>query len=497
MTRRRRTAPIVRWSGRTAAGVLMVAAVTGLIALLEPRVAPLHLLALYLLPVLAVAALWGAGPAALVSVLSTTVYAYLFVPPEASFAVGDRHELIGPGVFLATAVVAGSLADRLRTAALDWARLSAEQSALRRVATLVAQGPAAQAVFEAVTREVGLHCGADLARMERYEPDGTATGVAAWSRAAAGLAVGSRFPLDGPGVAHDVRASGGPIRIDTFAGSGGAVAEEARALGIRSEVGCPIVVDRRIWGVIAAATKSDRPFPADTEAKITGFTELVAIAVENADARAQLTASRARIVAAVDQTRRRIERDLHDGAQQRLVSLALQLRAAQAAVPPELAGLAAELDGVATGLTDAVTELREMARGIHPAVLTQGGLTAAVKGLARRCPIPVDLVARIDDEVPERVEVSAYYVVAEAVTNAAKHARAAGVTVAIEAAGDTLVVTVRDDGVGGAGFHDGGGLVGLRDRAEALGGHLSLDSPSGVGTTVRVEFPLRAEAGPG
>lgn len=381
MARRRRNARLARWSGRAFAGALMVAAVTCLIGLLEPGVAPPHLLALYLLPVLAVAVRWGTGAAVPASVLSVAAYAYFFVP------VADWHELVGPGVFLAIAVASGYLADRLHRAALDWARLSAEQSALRRVATLVAQGPVPRTVFEAVTREIGLLCGADLARMERYEADGTVTGVAAWSRAAAGLAVGNRFPMDGPGVAREVRRSGGPV-------------------------------------------------------------------------------------------------------QQRLVSLALQLRAARATVPPDLDGLVAELDGIAAGLTETVTELREMARGLHPAILAQGGVTAAVKGLARRSPIPVDLVARVDGGLPERVEVSAYYVVAEALTNAAKHAGAAGVTVAIEAADDTLLLTVGDGGVGGAGFHDGGGLVGLRDRVEALGGTMSLDSPRGVGTTVRAEFPL-------
>ena len=331
--------------------------------------------------------------------------------------------------------------------------------------------------------------------MERYEPNGTVTGVATWSEARAHVAVDTRFELDGPSIARDVRQKGGSVRIESFAGASGAIAQEARAVGIRSSVGCPIVVAGRLWGVIAASRTSDETFPANTETQIGSFTELVATAVENAEARAELTASRARIVATADQTRRRIERDLHDGAQQRLVSLALQTRAAQAAVPPELDELGAELDRVATGLTDALDELRELARGIHPAVLTEGGLAPALKALARRSPVPVDL--ELDDEgaIPAGVEVSAYYVISEALTNAAKHAHASAVTVTVAGTDGMLRISVRDDGVGGADVTRGTGLVGLRDRVEALGGRVFIDSPPAAGTTVRVELrPADAES---
>jgi signal transduction histidine kinase len=220
------------------------------------------------------------------------------------------------------------------------------------------------------------------------------------------------------------------------------------------------------------------------------FTELVATAISNAEAKAALTESRARIVAAADETRRRIERDLHDGAQQRLVSLALRLRAAQAAVPPELGQLAAELDRVAAGLTGALEELREIAHGIHPAVLAQGGLGPALRGLARRCPIPVDLTVRAEGRLPQQLEVSVYYVISEALANTAKHAHASTIIVAVEAFGDVLRVSVCDDGAGGADFTSGTGLVGLKDRVEALGGRISLDSPPGAGTALRAELPL-------
>jgi signal transduction histidine kinase len=216
----------------------------------------------------------------------------------------------------------------------------------------------------------------------------------------------------------------------------------------------------------------------------------LAVSLDNAQLYAELTNSRARIVAAADQARRRIERDLHDGAQQRLVSLALQLRSARAAVPPEQDELGADLEHIDDGLADALGELREMARGIHPAVLAAGGLRPALKTLARRSPIPVDLQVHADERLPEPVEVSAYYVIAEALTNTAKHARASAVRVEVEVAAEVLRVAVRDDGVGGADLTGGTGLAGLKDRVEALGGRILLDSPRGAGTALRAEFPL-------
>jgi signal transduction histidine kinase len=235
-------------------------------------------------------------------------------------------------------------------------------------------------------------------------------------------------------------------------------------------------------------------FTAERLDAVTLIAGQLAVSLDNAQLYAELTASRARIVAAADQARRRIERDLHDGAQQRLVSLGLQLRAAQAALPP---GLGAQLDRAVAEAAGALGELRETARGIHPAILADGGLRPALKTLARRCPIPVDLYVRADERLPEPVEVSAYYLVAEALTNAAKHARASAVTVTAEA--DTtdavLRVTVRDDGGGGADVTRGTGLAGLKDRVEALGGRIFLDSPPGAGTTLRAELPLTTAHG--
>jgi len=818
----------MRWLSRLFASVAMVAAVTIVVALLEPHVPVLSMLVLYLIAVLPVAVLWGARLAALVSVLSVGVFVLLFVPPIGSLWFAESRNVVALAVFLVTAIVVAELAARLRRAALESARLTEEQSALRRVATLVAQSVPPLAVFEAVTREVGLLSGADLARMERYEMDGSVAGVAAWSRVPVQLEVGTRFDLDGLSVARDVRQTRGPVRLVSFAGATGAIAGEARALGIRSSVGCPIVVAGRLWGVIAASTKSDDPFPPNTEAQIANFTELVATAIENAEARAELgrmadqqaalrrvatlvaegvapdpvfaavaqevsqligadvsvifrfdsdgmgtvlamrgpsddpgrvgvrwkpeppwpTASvlatgesaradvdgvtledqpeflrdgsvrsaiavpitvegrswgtisvltrrdpfpvdteqrlaeftelvataianseardelrrvaseqaalrrvatlvargvgpehvfaavaeevgtlidaeatavvrfepegeatfmgghgwaaqsqpglrftpppdlalasvrttgravrsdsdgsttkrapggvlgegirsavaapivvggrlwgaisivsrggplppdaeqritdftelvataianaeahtklmqsRARIVTTADETRRRIERDLHDGAQQRLVSLALELRLAQRTVPAQLPGVRASIGQVAEDLTAVLEELREISRGLHPAILSTGGLTAALRTLARRSAVPVKLIIETASRYPAPIEVATYYVVSEALTNAAKHANASQCGVVVQEQDSTLRLSVSDNGVGGAQPRQGSGLTGLRDRIEALGGSVHIISPVRRGTTIQASLPIDPKDG--
>jgi signal transduction histidine kinase len=485
-----------RWLSGLLVGAAAVAAVSGLVALLEPHVPVLSLLVLYILVVLPVAAVWGTGLAAVVSVLSTMAFAYLFLAPIHTLRVGESENVVALGVFLVAAVVVGELAARSRREALEAARLSEEQSALRRVATLVAQAGPPSEVFEAVTREVGLLCAADLARMERYEQDGTVTGVAAWGRMPAELAVGTRFHLDGLSIARGVQQTGGPVRVDSFGQDTGAIAREARAVGIRSSVGCPIVVAGRLWGVIAASRKREEPFPPDTDAQIARFTELVATAVANAEAHAALTASRARIVATADQTRRRIERDLHDGAQQRLVSLALRLRTVAAVIPPELGEVHQELASVEAELDEVLGELRELSRGIHPSILSEGGLGPALRSLARRSPVPVQLQVGMEGRLPERVEVAAYYVVAEALTNVAKHANASVAKVEVDTDDGLVRLGVRDDGVGGADPARGSGLVGLKDRVEATGGTLHVESRPGQGTCLLAELPIDAAQPP-
>jgi len=240
-----------------------------------------------------------------------------------------------------------------------------------------------------------------------------------------------------------------------------------------------------------AASNLEEPMPADTEARLAAFTELVAVAIANAESHAELTASRARIVAAADEARRRIERDLHDGAQQRLVSLGLRLRAAQAAAAG-LDELDRELSGVVDGLAAVQDELRVIARGIHPAILAHGGLRPVLKTLSRRSPVPVEFEMRCDVRLAERIEVAAYYVVSETLTNAAKHAHASVIHVDVEATEGSLRVCIRDNGVGGADPTAGSGLVGLKDRVETLGGTITVKSSPGAGTMVLVELPLSA-----
>ena len=326
--------------------------------------------------------------------------------------------------------------------------------------------------------------------MSRYESDDTATILAGWSKTGDDLPLGARPRLGGKNLMTIISQTRRPARIASTAQASGDEIAVIRPAGLRSGVGTPIIVQGRLWGVMIANSTNEQALAPDTEARLASFTDLVATAIANTEHLAQLTASRARVVATADETRRRIERDLHDGAQQRLVSLRLALRAAQMTVPPQLGELEDELEQVADGLEGVLDELREMARGIHPAILAKVGLAPALKTLARRWTVPVKLDVRAVARLPERVEVAAYYVVSEALTNAAKHAQASLVNVEVETVGGALRVCVRDDGVGGADPIRGSGLVGLKDRVEALGGAITIHSPPGSGTALRVELPL-------
>ncbi len=372
----------------------------------------------------------------------------------------------------------------------ELAALADEQAALRRVATLVAHGAPPTAIFAAVAKEVGELLPADLALIGRYGGDGTVTELARWSGTGEPVHVGGPIRIGGRSISALVFESGSSARLDSHGHASREDPGDASTPGIRSSVGAAVVVEGRLWGVMVVASTCERVQPPQTEARLADFTELVATAIANAEAHAELTASRARVVATADETRRRIERDLHDGTQQRLVSATLQLRAAQASVPPDLEELAQELDGVATGLDGALEELREFARGIHPAILAEGGLAPALRALARRSAVPVQLELSPHGRLPERIEVAAYFVVSEALANAAKHAEASRVTVEVEQAGGVLAVRVEDNGVGGADLGRGSGLVGLKDRVEALSGQLTLRSEPGAGTSITVELPL-------
>jgi signal transduction histidine kinase len=379
-----------------------------------------------------------------------------------------------------------------RRAQLELSRLAEEQAALRRVATLVAGHATAEEIFATVAEEVARVLRADRGVVCRYEPDGTMTVTAFWTSGQRTLSVGTRVELSGDRVAALVHQSGRPGRIDGYDGLSGPVVELASTLGAtpRSTVGAPILVEGRVWGAILASSMGPQPFAEDAESRLMGFAELVATAISNAVARAELNASRARVVAAADGTRRRIERDLHDGAQQRLASLALELRAAahnSTAGPDELRE---ELARASTAVTAALDELREIAQGIHPAILSEGGLGPALRALARRCAIPVELEISTPERFAERIEVTGYYVVSETLTNAVKHARPSVVHVAVEQLHGTLRLSIRDDGIGGADPTHGSGLIGLNDRVEAMGGTILVESPVGAGTAVLVSLPL-------
>ena len=381
-------------------------------------------------------------------------------------------------------------------ARVDLRGFAEEQAALRRVATLVARAAPWEEVFAAVAAEAGQLLSADATLMSRYDPDDAATIVGAWASTGDEPApLGMRLSLGGRDLHTLVFQSGRPTRIDDYGGASDAAAGIADKTGVRSAAGVPISVEGRLWGIIGIA--SGHELPPDTEARLAGFTELVATAIANAEAQAALTASRARIVATADQTRRRIERDLHDGAQQRLVSLGLQLREAQAAAPPGAGELAQRLDGAVAEVNDVLEGLREIARGIHPAILTEGGLRPALRALARRSAVPVSLDVQVPGRPPEPVEIAAYYAVSEALTNVAKHAHASAAEVEVAAGDGVLRVDVRDDGRGGADFGRGSGLVGLKDRVEALGGRVSLQSPAGAGTTLQIALPLDGLIGRG
>jgi signal transduction histidine kinase len=379
-------------------------------------------------------------------------------------------------------------AQRMVEASRDDLRLLAEeQAALRRVATLVASGAAPAEVFAAVAREARSVLGADGTMMFRLDPDGEATVVALVGLDPGVITVGSCWQLNGAVTA--LLRTGRLARCNDWSDACGPVADGLRQMGARCAVAAAVVVEGRLWGGFAIASRN-RSLPADAEQRLVDFTDLIDTAILNTESRAQLIASRSRVVAAADETRRCIERDLHDGTQQRLVALALALRAAEAEVPPELVKLRDALSQTALGLAHATEELQDIARGIHPSILTNGGIGPALKTLARHAGVPVKLDLHGARRLPERVEVATYYVASEALSNAAKHARASAVHVELTFDGALVEVSIRDDGVGGADPDRGSGLIGLRDRVEALGGTIETTSPPGQGTALLARIPV-------
>jgi signal transduction histidine kinase len=380
---------------------------------------------------------------------------------------------------LATAIENTASTDRL-------ARLADEQAALRRVAMLVARGARPAEVFASVANEVTRLLSVDLVNIGRYESNHTVTLVASTAER---LAVGTRWPLEETSLAPIVLRTGLPVRTEAYDRATGQFADDFRQERIRSGVATPIIVEGRLWGLMAASNSREQALPPDTEVRLTSFTELVATAIANTEARTEVAASRARIAAATEEERRRMIRDLHDGAQQRLVHTIITLKLARRAFQSESNDLPALLTEALEHAQRATDELRELVHGILPAVLTHGGLRAGVSALASRMPVPVENGVAVG-RLPPAIESTAYFVVAEALTNVAKHAHARHAEVTARIEHGILAVHVKDDGVGGA-RADGGGLIGLADRLAALDGELRIDSPADGGTLIAADIPVR------
>ena len=394
-----------------------------------------------------------------------------------------------------TGLMATAIANTDARAEVD--RLAQEQAALRRVATLVARGAETSEVFAEVAREVAEVMHLPVAAVQRYDDDqDTMTMLAAWSDRPHAFQPGTRGPFHHSGLAARVRQTGRAARVEDYANRRGAFAAAARELGLHSLAGAPIIVDGVVWGLVTIAS-TEGPLPHQAEDRLADFTELLGTAIANTQSRAELSASRARIVAAADETRRRLERDLHDGIQQRLVSLALKARATEEMTACPGADIGSELSLLAEGLGTTLDELREISHGIHPAVLSESGLGPALKALARRSAVPVELELNLGPRLGEHVEVAAYYIASEALANTAKHAQASVIKLFADGCDGTLTLAIRDDGIGGADPSRGSGIIGLKDRVEALGGTISVLSPPDHGTTLHVRLPVGPSAAPG
>jgi GAF domain-containing protein len=400
------------------------------------------------------------------------------LPPDTEARIAQFTELMG------TAIANAEARAEVR-------RLAHEQSALRRVATLVARGAAPAAVFDAVTTEAADVLDASAVTLGRYDDDVIAV-VAHGGREAGSFTAGQRLPLDGQGAATTVLRTGRATRLDDPDRATGSIADVAREIGVRATVAAPVVVDDRIWGVLIATWTDDRPPPDTTEERMARFAELLDTAIANADSRDQLTASRARVLAAGDEARKRVVQDLHDGAQQRLVHTIVTLKLAQRALGGGRGDLGALVGEALQHAQLATADLRELAHGILPSILTRGGLRAAVDSMVSRLDLPVDVdVDAASGRLPPDLEATAYFIVTEALTNLVKHSHATRAQVRADVADGVLVLAVRDDGVGGADPH-GHGLVGLTDRVAALGGRLEITSPAGRGTVLTARLPLPA-----
>jgi signal transduction histidine kinase len=409
--------------------------------------------------------------------------------------------LLATQLFIATAALtslflAAMTAERSRAAralAVSEAaqrELADEQAALRRVATTVAAEAPPSRVFEQVTEEVGRLLGLPGAAVVHYDGARSASVVGAWSEDGdPRLPVGTSLPLDGDTVVAKVLRTRAAQRVERYEEAAGSLAETLRGAGYRAAVAAPVTVAGGLWGALVAAATSDEPLPEGLERRLCDFADLVGQALANADARERLAASRAELVAVGDAERRRFERNLHDGAQQRLVSVALELGMVGAKLEEDPKAARELLSTAQDDLAQGLEELRELARGLHPVLLTERGLGPALDALLARTPVPVEIAELPDERLDAPVEAAAYYVVAEAITNVAKYARASHATVSITHSNGTATVRVSDDGVGGADPAAGSGLRGLAARVEALNGRLDVESAPERGTTIKAEMP--------
>jgi signal transduction histidine kinase len=408
------------------------------------------------------------------------------VPPQQA-----ESWIQGLADLVATAIANAAASEELQASRERLAALATQQAALRRVATLVARGAGPNECFAAVAEETARCLDVDKAEVFRYDDDGSAIAVACHaSPGTAHIPIGEHVTAEDAVIAAELFRKGRASRMDGYEHAPDSVDSRLRELGLGSVAGAPIVVDGRVWGMAVVGATPAKSLPPDTKQRIAEFADLVATSIAACTTRAELIASRARIVAASDEARRRLERDLHDGAQQRLVSLRLKLRAAAEDVPDELDALKDGLAEVASDLADATNELQEISRGIHPAVLSKGGLAPALTALANRSAIPATVEIEIEGPMPDPVEVGAYYIVAEALTNAAKHSHATEVIVSAHDEDANLYLSVTDNGIGGANAGKGSGLVGLNDRVEALGGKMTITSIPGRGTSLNVTIPV-------
>jgi signal transduction histidine kinase len=388
---------------------------------------------------------------------------------------------------VATAISKAQTLDDLR-------QLAAEQAALRHVATLVAAAAPPDEIFAAVVDEVAQILGLEGIELVRFGADGTATVIGASGDHP--FPAGSGWRLGDPSIMTAVFRTGEPARVDDYNELPGTIASAARSAGFRSAIGAPIVVGGRTWGVIVAFSSLPGTYPERSETRLNEFTELIATAVSNATARADLVASRARIVTAGDEARRRLERNLHDGTQQRLIALGLDLQRLRSTLPADQRAVHAGLENAERDLGSVLEEVRELSRGLHPAQLSRRGLGPSLRALSHKSPIPVDIEVDVEPRPPESIETAVYYIVSEAITNAIKHSHASAISVTVARNDAVVHAAIADDGIGGAAPEDGSGLMGLNDRVEALGGRFALDSPRDQGTTISIALPITLASGP-